>query len=180
MYNNKLSREQISELAKESGAKSLFQDKYIEAIEGIDETNVRRQETLDLATRLKQDPWVFDLVKERFDSQLQPLIRQKQKFHRLLMMNTGNYKQLQSTFDLPALKQIPIETLFSPQNPRTTSNRTKCLCPFHKEKSPSFTIYHDTNSFHCFGCNQGGDNIAFVMKLNDHTFVEACKYINNQ
>ena len=38
------------------------------------------------------------------------------------------------------------------------------LCPFHNEKTPSFTVYPENGSYYCFGCGQGGDVITFVMK----------------
>lgn len=41
----------------------------------------------------------------------------------------------------------------------------KGLCPFHNEKTPSFTVYNDTQSFYCFGCGAGGDAIGFIKKL---------------
>lgn len=46
-------------------------------------------------------------------------------------------------------------------------------CPFHNEKTPSFTIYPKNNSFYCFGCGEGGDVIAFVRKLDNLTYPEA-------
>ena len=36
------------------------------------------------------------------------------------------------------------------------------LCPFHSEKTPSFTIYPDNQSFYCFGCGAGGDVVTFI------------------
>jgi len=39
------------------------------------------------------------------------------------------------------------------------------LCPFHGEKTPSFTVYTETESFYCFGCGAGGDVISFIMKI---------------
>ena len=48
----------------------------------------------------------------------------------------------------------------------------KGLCPFHDEKSPSFHVTPSKGFFHCFGCQVGGDVIAFIMKLEHLTFTE--------
>ncbi|MCL1830583.1 MAG: DNA primase, partial [Oscillospiraceae bacterium] len=52
---------------------------------------------------------------------------------------------------------------------------SKALCPFHSEKTPSFTVFGDTQSFFCFGCNTGGDVISFVMKLDNLSYIEAVR-----
>ena len=51
------------------------------------------------------------------------------------------------------------------------------LCPFHSEKSPSFTVFPNTETFHCFGCGAGGNAFTFVMEYENFTFVEALKYL---
>lgn len=51
------------------------------------------------------------------------------------------------------------------------------LCPFHNEKTPSFHIYPETQSFYCFGCGAGGDVISFVKKINNLDYPEAVKLL---
>jgi hypothetical protein len=47
------------------------------------------------------------------------------------------------------------------------------LCPFHEERTPSFTVYPTTNKYHCFGCGRGGDAIEFLMTKESMPFTEA-------
>ena len=49
------------------------------------------------------------------------------------------------------------------------------LCPFHNEKTPSFTVTPSRQIFKCFGCNEGGDVISFLMKINNQSFIEVIK-----
>lgn len=49
------------------------------------------------------------------------------------------------------------------------------LCPFHNEKTPSFTVYPETQSFYCFGCGAGGGAITFVRKIENLDYMEAVK-----
>ncbi|PKR55078.1 DNA primase [Thalassospira marina] len=54
------------------------------------------------------------------------------------------------------------------------------LCPFHNEKSPSFTVNEQKGFYHCFGCGAHGDVISFVMNTRGLTFVEAVEVLANQ
>lgn len=49
------------------------------------------------------------------------------------------------------------------------------LCPFHNEKTPSFTVYPESQSFYCFGCGAGGEVISFVRRINNLDFTEAVR-----
>lgn len=51
------------------------------------------------------------------------------------------------------------------------------LCPFHNEKSPSFSVRPSTQTFHCFGCGAGGNVISFIMEYEKFNFVESVKYL---
>jgi DNA primase len=53
----------------------------------------------------------------------------------------------------------------------------KGLCPFHNERTPSFYVFDATQSWHCFGCHQGGDVFAFVQKQQGLEFPEALRYL---
>jgi DNA primase len=56
----------------------------------------------------------------------------------------------------------------------------KGLCPFHKEKSPSFIVSPDRQIWHCFGCNAGGDVIGFLMRYENIEFFEALKILGEK
>lgn len=51
------------------------------------------------------------------------------------------------------------------------------LCPFHNEKTPSFTVSEPKQFFHCFGCGEGGDVVSFIMKKENLDFPEAVKFL---
>ena len=51
------------------------------------------------------------------------------------------------------------------------------LCPFHNEKSPSFSVSPDKQIFKCFGCNVGGDVFRFIMKIENVSFVESVQIL---
>src|SRR5512145_3273699 len=53
----------------------------------------------------------------------------------------------------------------------------KGLCPFHDERSPSFHVRPQVGRYHCFGCGEGGDVIAFVQKVDGLGFQEAVEYL---
>jgi len=50
-------------------------------------------------------------------------------------------------------------------------------CPFHSEKTPSFTVFPATRSFYCFGCGAGGDVITFTMRIENLDYIEAVKLL---
>ena len=51
------------------------------------------------------------------------------------------------------------------------------LCPFHNEKTPSFTVYPETQSFYCFGCSAGGDAVGFVKRIENLDYIDAVKLL---
>lgn len=51
------------------------------------------------------------------------------------------------------------------------------LCPFHSEKTPSFVVYPENNSFYCFGCGAGGDIVTFVRMAEHLEYIEALRFL---
>ncbi len=51
------------------------------------------------------------------------------------------------------------------------------LCPFHNEKTPSFSVSAENGYFHCFGCSAGGDAITFIRRIENLDYVEALKFL---
>ena len=56
----------------------------------------------------------------------------------------------------------------------------KGLCPFHNEKTPSFTVDEKKQLFHCFGCGAGGDVVSFIMQKEGLTYPESLEYLANK
>ncbi len=54
------------------------------------------------------------------------------------------------------------------------------LCPFHKEKTPSFNVSPSRNMWKCYGCNEGGDVISFLMKIRNLTFLEVIEELADE
>ena len=51
------------------------------------------------------------------------------------------------------------------------------LCPFHSERSPSFTVFTASRSFYCFGCGAGGDAISFVRRMENLDYPDAVEFL---
>lgn len=54
------------------------------------------------------------------------------------------------------------------------------LCPFHNEKTPSFTVSPSKNIYKCFGCGKGGDPVSFIMEHESVSYPEALRYLANK
>ena len=60
---------------------------------------------------------------------------------------------------------------------KKTGSNYMGLCPFHSEKSPSFSVRGNKQMYHCFGCGVGGNVFTFIMEYENFTFIEALKYL---
>ncbi|MEV7501563.1 DNA primase [Streptomyces sp. NPDC093018] len=85
--------------------------------------------------------------------------------------------------DVKAVRDaVPIDAVVSEylQLRNAGGGNLKGLCPFHDEKSPSFQVSPGKGLFHCFGCQEGGDTITFVMKVDHLSFSEAVERLAAQ
>ncbi|HLF65993.1 MAG TPA: CHC2 zinc finger domain-containing protein, partial [Gammaproteobacteria bacterium] len=63
---------------------------------------------------------------------------------------------------------------------RSAGHNLKALCPFHQEKSPSFTVSQNKQFYYCFGCQASGNAIGFLMAFDRLSFIEAVEYLAKQ
>ena len=70
-----------------------------------------------------------------------------------------------------------VETISSYVTLKRAGSNYNGLCPFHSEKTPSFTVFPATRSFYCFGCGSGGDVITFIMKAENLDYPSALEFL---
>lgn len=118
-----------------------------------------------------------EFVTQEFYNKPLSIITQKiKKLERYLIAyewkDRKNSKNGITPADVMRAKQYPLDQL------ETVPERGGFVnCPFHKEKTPSLKIYREQNRWHCFGCNEGGDVIDFVIKRDNLTFIDAVRYL---
>ena len=72
------------------------------------------------------------------------------------------------------MEPLALASLYISLKPQ--GKRFIALCPFHKEKTPSFYMNED-GMFHCFGCGKGGDIIKFIMEMERMSFIDALYFL---
>lgn len=85
---------------------------------------------------------------------------------------------LPDSFLQELLSRSDIESVISSYvNVKRRGRNLVGLCPFHGEKTPSFTVYPETASFYCFGCGAGGDVITFIKRIENLDYIDAVKFL---
>ncbi|MBR5544843.1 MAG: DNA primase [Clostridia bacterium] len=85
---------------------------------------------------------------------------------------------LSDTFLTELRNRADIETTISSYvNLKRAGRISKGLCPFHGEKTASFTVYPDTQSYYCFGCGNGGDVITFIKNIENLDYIDAVRFL---
>lgn len=81
-------------------------------------------------------------------------------------------------FDIDKIRQLPIESVA--QRLGFTVNKHKCICPFHQDSHPSLTFNVRKNTYRCYVCDAHGGVIDLVMEHLKLSFVEACRWLDNE
>ncbi|MBR3844193.1 MAG: DNA primase [Clostridia bacterium] len=85
---------------------------------------------------------------------------------------------LSEEFSLELKSRNDIESVVSSYvNIKRGGRNPKGLCPFHNEKTPSFTLYPENGSFYCFGCGTGGDVIRFIRLIENLNYIDAVRFL---
>jgi hypothetical protein len=137
-------------------------------------------EKLLIIRRLKTD-LIKILAREQLkQNEGTKLLRCKKQIKRLkrLSFKKQNSNNSVTQEDINKALNYPLETLVEQNTAlRKVGHNFTCLCPLpnHEEKTPSFTIFTNTNRFWCFGCSTGGNSIDFVMLTKNKNFQETVK-----
>lgn len=151
----------------------------------VREWDADRKRLVDIAKRALRRSTPKNAIETRLALQVYalPKINEAEKhiarLRRQIAYRSGHSVQGRITeADIQRAREVPIASLISSKVRRTGKTST-ANCPLHEDRSPSFVIYPETNSCWCFGCQQGGDSIAFTKLLHNLSFIEAVKYLNN-
>jgi hypothetical protein len=119
-----------------------------------------------------------------------PNIESLRKQHRKLVWKLSSMKRGADTttssgtitdVDIAEAKTIPLQNFYDGDKLRKVSGKLWGRCPFHNEKSASFAIYLNQNTWWCYGsCGTGGDVIDFIRKKNHCDFIQAVRILLNK
>lgn len=83
-----------------------------------------------------------------------------------------------SELTINKVRELSIEDVLEPYVRLSRKGSTLMgVCPFHEERTGSFSVSPGKNLFHCFSCNRGGDAITFIMEKENLSFMEAIEFL---
>lgn len=134
----------------------------------------------DVAVRtvMENKPPETDSVIEKVIQDVGEHYKQYRDAKRFLRMTKSGYANKQ--LNIESARAVKIQDMHDFGKVRKTSKRIQACCPLHEDRNPSFIIYTDSNSWHCFSCSRGGSVIDFIMHLHGKTFIQAVKYLNGE
>lgn len=82
----------------------------------------------------------------------------------------GFLRELRDNNDMVSVAQSYVEL-------KRSGHTYSCRCPFHSERTPSFHVYPDTQSYYCFGCGAGGDVVTFIRQIENLDYMDAVRFL---
>ncbi len=82
----------------------------------------------------------------------------------------GFLRELRDNNDIVSVMQSYVEL-------KRAGSTYSCRCPFHSERTPSFHVYPDTQSYYCFGCGAGGDVVTFIRQIENLDYMESVRFL---
>lgn len=161
-------------------AKNIIPEKIKEWQEKCDEIKNEIREVLDKIEKTsKKDLWFYEIYIAKF--YLPTLYKYERHILRLKMFLNSSEKRKQFINfkeKIEIAHNYPIYELARDKlDFRPSGKNFVALCPFHDERTPSFYLYTETNTFICFGCNEKGDVIKLCMHLYGLDFKEAVQML---
>ncbi|MBP6944615.1 hypothetical protein KBD61_02005 [Patescibacteria group bacterium] len=148
-------------------------ESYVTKLESAIAISIRRSQCI-------KDGWFVREVLKVFDvSDLVDFRRETFRLKRYLPIKIKPSRSGVNQEQIARAKEYPILQIaeFHLQNIKKCGGTYRTLCPYHDERTPSFYLYPQTNTFHCYGCQEHGDVISLTKKLHNLGFVETIKYL---
>lgn len=155
--------------------KTTFRRLYLKTLENKERLEDRIRFCLSFLTDSTWDQIQEGLLEITAGKRLETLEKRIQFFKRALYQEPKKPGVITDA-DIQQANAFPIIDLLPTPTYRHLRNCYRC--PFHADKTPSFHVYSKTNSWFCFGCQQGGDAIKFVMQSQKLTFPDAVSFLN--
>lgn len=142
---------------------------------------IKSKATFMESESVRKDKWF--LLELLYINEGQELLRVKRHLKRLRGLSLQSTGRIPSGWVTPVMietaKTVRIESVID--TPLKKSGKALIgLCPLHIEHTPSFYVYYETNTWHCYGCNRGGNIINLMQLLHGLKFPEAVKWLLKQ
>lgn len=180
------------EIVGEAQTIQVIKEKQVEFAEQIGELTTLWKSDLQFLDEQNVtgfDRYFFEtLYQYRYAPQIQLVVKRAQQLIRLYTKHRELKYPLQSVADyqfnvtnaqIEKAKEVPLIELFEDRGSKLirAGQNYKTLCPFHLEKTPSCTIYTESNTYHCFGCSAHGDSVTFIMKTKGLNFPDSVRLL---
>lgn len=167
-------REMVQEMLRDRKTGAVFREKMGEFEEKIRDSQfylsaLGKRYVESTGEEKEWVAWAMERERERLSQHKKELKR----FEMYYQQCFGRIRIEKRMLDVETAKMVPIGTLIQAKPEYNAQGTSKYKCPLHNEKSASFVWYKKNNTWYCFGCGKGGDNISLYQQLWKSDFVSA-------